>query len=109
MRGVQRIRGMDGYRVQTAVLKRYAGDFASVQSRLSGLADRMSGVQGGVTGHDDLAAAVRHFADEWEYSIKKIGEHAKVTEEKLLTAAGTYEASDQAGGAAIQTAVTSDA
>jgi hypothetical protein len=93
---------MDGYQVQTAALLRYANSFGSVQSRLRQITTRMADLDAGVTGHAGLAEALRHFADEWEYSIGKIGEHAGANEEKLRMAAGTYDASDKAAAATIQ-------
>jgi hypothetical protein len=100
---------MDGYQVQTTALLRYAHSFGSVQSRLRQITTRMSDLDTGVTGHAGLAEALRHFSEEWEYSVGKIGEHARASEEKLRTAAGTYDASDKTAAATIQRTIAGTA
>jgi hypothetical protein len=86
----------DGFSVEVGTLRSLAGQLTSIGETVAGAQDGLDGLGTGQTGDGELASAVHHFRDKWEYSLKKIGETAKAVAEKTTAAADGYQQVDQA-------------
>ncbi len=86
----------DGFSVEVGTLRALASELTSIGGRVGGARDGMDGLRDSHTGDGDLTSAVHHFAEKWEYSVKKIKETAEKTAEKVTAAADGYEQVDGA-------------
>jgi hypothetical protein len=77
-------------------LIRLSGSLREFASAKDGTRDRLRGVGSAQAGHGGLADAVSHFVDEWDYSLKKIGENAAAMADKLSKSGEGYRTTDQA-------------
>jgi hypothetical protein len=84
----------DGFSVEVATLRALAGQLISIGETVSGAHAGLGGLGDGQTGDGELSAAVHHFRDEWEYSLKKIGETAQAVSEKVKSAGEGYQSVD---------------
>jgi hypothetical protein len=85
---------MASFSVDTAELRQLGRELAPVHDDVTRLAGRFSSLSATATGHPRLAQALGSFAEEWEYALGRIGEHARELGPMLLHAADTYEAVD---------------
>jgi len=86
----------DGFTVEVGTLQQLSGQLTSIGDTVSGAQDGLDGLGDSQTGDGDLASAVHHFKDKWEYSLKKIGETAQAVAEKTQAAADGYGQTEQA-------------
>ena len=84
----------DGFSVEVAALRALAEQLISIGETVSGADAGLGGLGDGQTGDGELSAAVHHFRDEWEYSLKKIGETAQAVSEKIKSAGEGYQSVD---------------
>jgi hypothetical protein len=87
---------MDRIEVDPAELSGLSSSLAQFASAGEGARTSLGGVTTAHTGHGGLTDAVHHFADDWEYSLKKIGENAAAMADKLGKSAEGYRTTDQA-------------
>ena len=86
----------DGFSVEVGTLRALSSELTSIGGRVGTAQDGMDDLRDSHTGDGDLTAAVHHFKEKWEYSVKKIRETAEKTAEKVTAAADGY---DQVDGA----------
>jgi hypothetical protein len=85
---------MPGFEVQTDTLTSVAARVGDVADRLTAASGRVSRMDAAATGHEGLADALSHFADEWDYSLGKIREHAEGVRDMLGRSAEAYVTTD---------------
>ncbi|MFL6127883.1 MAG: hypothetical protein ACJ73E_02315 [Mycobacteriales bacterium] len=86
----------DGFSVEVGTLQALSGQLSSIGERVSGAQGGLDGLGDGQTGDGELASALHHFRDGWDYSLKKIGETARAVADKATVAAAGYEQTDRA-------------
>ena len=83
---------MANFSVDPAELRQLGRELAPVHDDVTRLAGRFASLSATATGHPRLAQALGSFAEEWEYALGRIAEHARELSPMLLHAADTYEA-----------------
>lgn len=63
------------------------------RAELRGLGDRLR--LGGDAAHESIVSALDQFADQWDYALQKISEHAGGVAENLRAAGTAYRKADQ--------------
>jgi uncharacterized protein YukE len=63
------------------------------RQELRGLGDRLR--LGGDAAHESVVGALDQFADQWDYALQKISEHAGSVAQNLRASAAAYRQSEQ--------------
>jgi len=93
---------MARFSVEPAQLRRLGRDVAALHGNVRRISGRVSSLSAAETGHPGLAQALADFAEDWEYALARIGEHAEELSPMLVHAADTYEAVDAEVGEAAR-------
>jgi hypothetical protein len=85
---------MGSFSVDPAELRHLGRELGAVHDDVTRVSGRLSSLSGTATGHPALAQALGTFAEDWEYALARIGEHAGELGPMLVHAADAYESVD---------------